>query len=111
MVEIIYRTLTVTVGATSSSEVTFSVAEDYKWKVLLVSERGGAALNNVHFTILIAGNSIIKDSMPLSMVGSTLKEALVIERDLPAGTETKIKITNNTGSSVTLDLTLQLEKA
>jgi len=111
MAEIIYLTKSTTVGAGASAEVTYTPEAAYHWKALLCTERGGASLNNVHFQILIAGNPIIKDSMPLAMVGSTVDKALPIERDLGAGTEVRFKITNNTGSAITVDLTLILEKA
>ena len=111
MAEIIYKTISMTVSATTTSEETWSPEAKYTIKNLMVNERSGTSLNNVHLQILIAGTPIMRDSIPLANVGDTINKALPIERTVPSGTEVRFKVTNNLSSAVTIDLVLVLEKA
>lgn len=107
MAEYRYLTRTISVGATASYTDIFIPEKPLKFKRLMVSERAGAALNNVHMQILIAGVPFIRETIPLSVVGSTYDRALPLEFE--TGGEIRIKITNNTSTAITLDLVFEVE--
>lgn len=102
-----YLNRIISVGAGATVEDRFIPEKSLKFKKLMVSERSGASLHNVHMTILIAGEPFIRDSIPLSIVGTTYERALPLEFE--TGGELRIRITNNTGSALTLDLVFEVE--
>lgn len=107
MAEYRYLNRVISVGAGASVVDRFIPEKPLKYKRLMVSERSGASLSNVHLQILIAGVPFMRDTIPLSVVGPTYERGLPLEFE-SAG-EIQIRITNNTTSALTIDLVFEVE--
>ena len=104
-----YETITLTVGAGATAETTWAPETDVVLHSITATERGGASLDNVHLQLLIANTPIMRPSIPMSKLGDYSNRALPININVAKGETITFKVTNNTGSSVTVDITLRCD--
>lgn len=100
------RTITITCGAGASAKYSVSFEKDLNIEGITASERSGLGLTNVHFTIDVDGLFLIRPSMPLAQVGTNYMTKLPIEFSLKKGSTLTVSMTNNSTSSVVVDISL-----
>lgn len=100
------RTITISCGASASARTSVSFEKDLSIEKIMITERGGAALHNVHLTIDVDGVFLIRPSMPCSQVGTNYFNALPLEFVVKKGSTLTIAITNNLTTAITLDCAL-----
>lgn len=103
------RTVTVSVSASSSAIVSVSFEKDLNVIGIQATERAGTSLSNVHFTIDIDGQYLIRPSMPVSQLGSMYYQSMPLKFSVKKGSTLKFSVTNNLTSAVTIDFALLIE--
>jgi len=103
------RTISVSVAASSSAKVSTSFEKDLRVIGLLVTERGGTSLDNVHLAIAVDGSPLIRPSIPASQLGKVRNEAMDLEFSIKAGSTLEVSVTNNLTTAVIIDIALLVE--
>jgi hypothetical protein len=103
------RTITASVGANSSTKVTSSFEKDLNVVAVMVTERAGASLTNVHLTFDIDGVPLIRPSIPAAQLGSNRNQSMDLKFTIKQGSSFGVSVTNNLTSAITLDIALLVE--
>jgi hypothetical protein len=103
------RTITASVGASASVKVTTSFEKDLNVVGVMVTERAGTSLTNVHLTFDIDGVPLIRPSIPASQLGSVRNQAMDLKFTIKQGSSFGVSVTNNLTSAITLDIALLVE--
>jgi hypothetical protein len=103
------RTITANVGASASVKITTSFEKDLNVVAVMVTERSGAALTNVHLTFDIDGVPLIRPSIPAAQLGTNRNQAMDLKFTIKQGSSFGVSITNNLASAITLDIALLVE--
>jgi hypothetical protein len=103
------RTITASVGASASVKVTTSFEKDLNVVGVIVTERSGTALTNVHLTFDIDGVPLIRPSIPAAQLGINRNQAMDLKFTIKQGSSFGVSITNNLTSAITLDIALLVE--
>lgn len=73
------RTISVTVGANSSSKVTQTFEKDLHVVQVQATERNNQNLSNVHVQFSIAGVPIIRPNMPVAQLGKDYETGMPLD--------------------------------
>ena len=99
-----------TITNSSYAEVTWTPDTDIIIRKILLNERSDISLSGTQVYIAIADVPYTKDYVPGSMIGQDLEYCWSPDLAVNKGAKIYIKITNNTGSSIDVDMTFLYEK-
>jgi len=103
------RTFDLSITAGSTEEETFTAEKDLIVEKILITERSGNALNNVHALITLNDEPLTRPSVPCVVFGETYNEGMPLRFSLPKGSKLKFRVTNNSSTDVTIDIALLIE--
>jgi len=104
-----FYVLSVTVGASASQDTYIAPEKDIRVKKIMVSERSGADLYNVFLKIDIQGDNITRQDIPAWILNQTWNRCPPLEFNLPGGVKLNFTVTNNTASSIDIDIIIAYE--
>jgi len=107
---VFYQTIGGSVGAVATETFEWSPTVDITGVSLRCTERGGASLTNVLAEVKIGDIPIFAPAVPLEQLGKTQEDATTFDHAIAKGVPLTFKVTNYTGASVTIDITLAYTK-
>ena len=94
----------------SYAEKTWTPDTDIVIKKVLLVERSDISLSNAQVYISIAGTPYTLDYVPGSAIGQDLEYCWKPNLEVSKGSEIYFKVTNNTGSSINVDIVIEFER-
>lgn len=91
------------------SEQTWTPSKDITIKKMLLNERSDISLSGAQAFISIADVPYTKDFVPASMIGQDLEYCWRPDLKVSKGARIYVKVTNNTGSSINVDIVFEYE--
>ena len=82
---------------------------DITIRKMMLNERGGNALNGAQVFISIADVPYTKDYVPATAIGTNLEYCWKPNLPVAKGAKIYVKITNNTGSAINIDIVFEYE--
>jgi len=89
-------------------EVTWTPTEDVHIRHLFISERTGITLDNTQVYIKVPGWIYTDDFVPAVVLGHGKPYVLDLDIEVKAGAEIYVKITNNEGESINVDVVFEV---
>jgi len=106
----IFKTLnTGSIANGSYAEVKWTPDKDITIKMFMLNERSDISLANAQVFISIAGETYTKDYVPGSVFPADPQFAWKPNLKVPKGAEIYVKITNNTGQAINVDVVFEYE--
>jgi len=105
-----FYVLSKTVGAGASQDTYISPEKAITIKRIIVNERSGADLYNVFLEIKIQGDPITKQDIPAWILNQPWNRTVPLEFSLGKGVKLEFSITNNTASSIDIDIIVIYEE-
>ena len=93
----------------SYAEKEWTPDRDITIRKVMLNERGGASLNNVQVYLSIADVPYTKDYVPATAIGTNLEYCWKPNLAVAKGAKIYIKITNNTGAAINIDIVFEYE--
>jgi hypothetical protein len=93
----------------SSSEQSWAPDTDVHIKYLFISERSGVTLDSTKIWISVGGNVRTLDFAPAIVFGHSLPFAIPLDWDVAKGTNITVRVTNNEGAAINVDLCFAVE--
>jgi len=93
----------------SYAEVEWTPDRDITIKKMLLIERSDQSLSNVQVYISIADVTYTKDFVPGSVIGSDIEYCWKPDLRVPKGAKIYVKITNNSGVAINVDVVFEYE--
>jgi len=93
----------------SYAEKDWTPDRDITIRKVMLNERGGASLNNVQVYLSIADVPYTKDYVPATAIGTNLEYCWKPNLAVAKGAKIYIKITNNTGAAINVDIVFEYE--
>jgi hypothetical protein len=98
-----------TINAGSSYTLQFGADEDYHIKHIFFSDRNKTSLSATQVWVeLGTGNLITKDFAPASVFGNSPLNALDVDVTIPVKSVVTVKITNNEGTAINVDIVFEI---
>lgn len=97
------------ISSGSSVTKTWTLDEDIHLHRIYLSDRLYHSLANTQVWIeLGAGNIVTKDYAPASIFGNSPLNALLIDKDFSKGSVFTVKVTNNEGEAINVDIVFEV---
>jgi len=93
----------------SYAEVEWTPDKDITIKKMMLIERSDISLSNAQVYISIADVPYTKDFVPGSVIGQDTEYCWKPELKVSKGAKIYVKVTNNTGSSINVDVVFEYE--
>lgn len=106
-----FKTLTASSVANGSySELEWTPDRDITIKKMLVNERSGTDLYNVQLYITISDVPYTRDYVPAEVIGKNPEYCWKPDLRVPKGAKIYVKVSNNSGSTISLDVIFEFEE-
>ena len=86
------------------AEIDWTPDEAVKIRRILINERSGADLYNVQVYLSTPSMTITRDFAPATYFTADFQKNNVLDLDVPAGAKIYMKITNNSGGAINVDV-------
>jgi len=91
-------------------EIEWKPTEKVHIKWITISERSSKTLDNTQIYVSIPGWVFTRDFSPGLLWGHSQPYLLPFERDIEAGTRVYVKVTNNEGETINVDVCFYVEE-